>query len=136
MDYYRDIVFVFKQKTAYEMRISDWSSDVCSSDLGRCLYRVEELIGARHGQGSEEEQQGSPKTEEGSEEDHRRQALHQGRAGQGLMAEHFVRHRPPCTSEDVAKLPSLEGTGLPTTRIAKAPNRTAASQQRRAKNHA
>src|SRR3546814_1015741 len=26
--------FFFKQKTAYEMRISDWSSDVCSSDLG------------------------------------------------------------------------------------------------------
>src|SRR3546814_10303482 len=25
--------FIFKQKTAYEMRISDWSSDVCSSDL-------------------------------------------------------------------------------------------------------
>src|SRR3546814_9310025 len=28
-----DDVFFFKQKTAYEMRISDWSSDVCSSDL-------------------------------------------------------------------------------------------------------
>src|SRR3546814_2478910 len=27
------LFFVFKQKTAYEMRISDWSSDVCSSDL-------------------------------------------------------------------------------------------------------
>src|SRR3546814_6626190 len=27
----------FKQKTAYEMRISDWSSDVCSSDLGDVL---------------------------------------------------------------------------------------------------
>src|SRR3546814_5518162 len=27
--------FFFKQKTAYEMRISDWSSDVCSSDLTR-----------------------------------------------------------------------------------------------------
>src|SRR3546814_9948553 len=27
----------FKQKTAYEMRISDWSSDVCSSDLGEML---------------------------------------------------------------------------------------------------
>src|SRR3546814_17140080 len=27
--------FVFKQKTAYELRISDWSSDVCSSDLSR-----------------------------------------------------------------------------------------------------
>src|SRR3546814_16703750 len=28
------VFFFFKQKTAYEMRISDWSSDVCSSDLG------------------------------------------------------------------------------------------------------
>src|SRR3546814_3724917 len=31
------LFFFFKQKTAYEMRISDWSSDVCSSDL---LYRT------------------------------------------------------------------------------------------------
>src|SRR3546814_19319727 len=30
-------VFFFKQKTAYEMRISDWSSDVCSSDLPQLL---------------------------------------------------------------------------------------------------
>src|SRR3546814_1876791 len=30
-------VFFFKQKTAYEMRISDWSSDVCSSDLGQII---------------------------------------------------------------------------------------------------
>src|SRR3546814_4347266 len=29
------LFFFFKQKTAYEMRISDWSSDVCSSDLSR-----------------------------------------------------------------------------------------------------
>src|SRR3546814_2924345 len=29
------LVFVVKQKTAYDMRISDWSSDVCSSDLDR-----------------------------------------------------------------------------------------------------
>src|SRR3546814_7811990 len=29
--------FFFKQKTAYEMRISDWSSDVCSSDLPKSL---------------------------------------------------------------------------------------------------
>src|SRR3546814_7537049 len=27
-------IFFFRQKTAYDMRISDWSSDVCSSDLG------------------------------------------------------------------------------------------------------
>src|SRR3546814_5146675 len=31
------VVFFFKQKTAYELRISDWSSDVCSSDLCCCL---------------------------------------------------------------------------------------------------
>src|SRR3546814_13416792 len=30
------VVFFFKQKTAYELRISDWSSDVCSSDLIGC----------------------------------------------------------------------------------------------------
>src|SRR3546814_5844104 len=36
--------FFFKQKTAYEMRISDWSSDVCSSDLvGRPLELVSQL---------------------------------------------------------------------------------------------
>src|SRR3546814_10075505 len=35
------IVFVFfKQKTAYEMRISDWSSDVCSSDLLEINFRL------------------------------------------------------------------------------------------------
>src|SRR3546814_6046604 len=34
--------FLFKQKTAYEMRISDWSSDVCSSDLA---YSYDEEIG-------------------------------------------------------------------------------------------
>src|SRR3546814_1745752 len=32
--------FFFKQKTAYEMRISDWSSDVCSSDLAGRADRI------------------------------------------------------------------------------------------------
>src|SRR3546814_8576192 len=32
------VFFFFKQKTAYEMRISDWSSDVCSSDLSPHRY--------------------------------------------------------------------------------------------------
>src|SRR3546814_4271687 len=36
------VFFLFKQKTAYEMRISDWSSDVCSSDLVE-LFRSEAL---------------------------------------------------------------------------------------------
>src|SRR3546814_8139677 len=37
------VFFFFKQKTAYEMRISDWSSDVCSSDLQRIDDEVAEL---------------------------------------------------------------------------------------------
>src|SRR3546814_11039313 len=39
-------VFFFKQKTAYEMRISDWSSDVCSSDLRKGLLPMRNWIKA------------------------------------------------------------------------------------------
>src|SRR3546814_8831640 len=45
------VFFFFKQKTAYEMRISDWSSDVCSSDLqcrlGRTQHTQQRLDRAR-----------------------------------------------------------------------------------------
>src|SRR3546814_8181770 len=34
------MIFFFKQKTAYEMRISDWSSDVCSSDLSQPIRKT------------------------------------------------------------------------------------------------
>src|SRR3546814_5263388 len=45
--------FFFKQKTAYELRISDWSSDVCSSDLehvdrNRSIFIDADLIVPRH----------------------------------------------------------------------------------------
>src|SRR3546814_8844201 len=40
------LIFFFKQKTSYEMRISDWSSDVCSSDLATAL--AEELRDRRN----------------------------------------------------------------------------------------
>src|SRR3546814_7403374 len=40
-------VFFFKQKTAYEMRISDWSSDVCSSDLQTRGHG--DMVFGRHG---------------------------------------------------------------------------------------
>src|SRR3546814_1843173 len=36
--------FFFKQKTAYEMRISDWSSDVCSSDLNDGCPRLGDIL--------------------------------------------------------------------------------------------
>src|SRR3546814_18502836 len=48
------MLFFFKQKTAYEMRISDWSSDVCSSDLG--LHESDRRLAAM----SEIPQNGSP----------------------------------------------------------------------------
>src|SRR3546814_20759544 len=38
------VVFIIKQKTAYEMRISDWSSDVCSSDLGLATVDRRETV--------------------------------------------------------------------------------------------
>src|SRR3546814_3268170 len=49
------VFFCFKQKTAYEMRISDWSSDVCSSDLSLALVDQvacipDTLIKDEHGQ--------------------------------------------------------------------------------------
>src|SRR3546814_9294452 len=51
-DLYMDYVclcFFFKQKTAYEVRISDWSSDVCSSDLHRLPAGYRALwFGERH----------------------------------------------------------------------------------------
>src|SRR3546814_2874855 len=43
--------FFFKQKTAYEMRISDWSSDVCSSDLASGRHRQIRRPSARYASG-------------------------------------------------------------------------------------
>src|SRR3546814_9724920 len=38
------VFFFLKQKTAYEMRISDWSSDVCSSDLRKVTVAIQSLL--------------------------------------------------------------------------------------------
>src|SRR3546814_3468917 len=43
------LFFFFKQKTAYEMRISDWSSDVCSSDLFRSNQEKQLLVWNSYG---------------------------------------------------------------------------------------
>src|SRR3546814_7965643 len=50
-------VLFFKQKTAYEMRISDWSSDVCSSDLERAFQLC---AGTSHHQGYQLRGAGGP----------------------------------------------------------------------------
>src|SRR3546814_3274304 len=52
LNFLRLLFFFFKQKTAYELRISDWSSDVCSSDLrsgdGRAMPDADPVGSARH----------------------------------------------------------------------------------------
>src|SRR3546814_20832709 len=41
---FKFVFFFFMQKTAYEMRISDWSSDLCSSDLGLFEQEIDDLV--------------------------------------------------------------------------------------------
>src|SRR3546814_6321410 len=68
--------FFFKQKTAYEMRISDWSSDVCSSDLngrrrdrplGQCAQgRAFPLLTPLSGPGGTDDGRGAPRIRSGA----------------------------------------------------------------------
>src|SRR3546814_18372637 len=53
------IFFFFKQKTAYEMRISDWSSDVCSSDLDELRRRRHHRLGDAGAAGIEQVAEGA-----------------------------------------------------------------------------
>src|SRR3546814_3881746 len=71
------VVFFFKQKTAYEMRISDWSSDVCSSDLAAGAVLEAQDHGIDHRQHHQTEKRCADHAA-----DHRhRDALHGVRAG-------------------------------------------------------
>src|SRR3546814_4996027 len=49
------VFFFFKQKTAYEMRISDWSSDVCSSDLAALPHSLHRLCRGRRRGGRDDQ---------------------------------------------------------------------------------
>src|SRR3546814_4133262 len=71
-----ELVFFFKQKTAYEMRISDWSSDVCSSDLDspRFLAQLLNQVLAQSG------------------DDLNRQRVLDFGAGNGMMGEELARY--------------------------------------------
>src|SRR3546814_7635993 len=47
------MIFFFKHKTAYEIRISDWSSDVCSSDLAQLVGRDRGMVMVRLSSGEQ-----------------------------------------------------------------------------------
>src|SRR3546814_8478806 len=96
------VVFFFKQKTAYDMRISDWSSDVCSSDLSR--WR-----GSSMGAGcvaSRQGRKGDAKKEAGRQE----RGCKKGAAGTPPALSRLPRPRSPCRAGSATgRAPCREG---------------------------
>src|SRR3546814_3135734 len=86
------LFFFFKQKTAYEMRISDWSSDVCSSDLQEAG-----VIGdQRHQQGADEAAADRAEPADDDDDEDQHVDLHAHVGGQRLAVEgpeHAAEHR-------------------------------------------
>src|SRR3546814_10003232 len=92
---YYFLFFFFKQKTAYEMRISDWSSDVCSSDLtARELQHLEHLPRrARDRRGAAVEAGGERRDRVGGIDDPDRQAVMGEGQGERLADEAATRNQ-------------------------------------------
>src|SRR3546814_4310707 len=78
--------FFFKQKTAYEMRISDWSSDVCSSDLVDAALQFLELDAARQ----QDQERGSEGRSEDVDAEHGVGQHHQANDAEGRSEERRV----------------------------------------------
>src|SRR3546814_6724453 len=79
-------IFFFKQKTAYELRISDWSSDVCSSDLPRDILAQQRIGDAGQRDGRENRADGAARDFEDREHQPRRQ--HDVERGGGRQVVH------------------------------------------------
>src|SRR3546814_4278859 len=71
------VFFFFKQKTAYEMRISDWSSDVCSSDLILTAWRGFRQSFGDHAQMADRHAFGEQALQHAREDIERQQLRHQ-----------------------------------------------------------
>src|SRR3546814_6438754 len=84
------VMFFFKQKTAYEMRISDWSSDVCSSDLGGRRRRLRHVH--LHGVGLDRD----------GDDQHHQQHQHHVDQRRGVDVDHHFR-----SEEHTSELQSL-----------------------------
>src|SRR3546814_3092820 len=94
-------IFFFKQKTAYELRISDWSSDVCSSDL-----HAPAIVDRRAGTGRRRPQ-GGPRV--GGDRTYRR---HHRRSRAGAGSSVSIEPRSDWTRDEIAALFELPFTEL------------------------
>src|SRR3546814_16241215 len=91
-------LFFFKQKTAYEMRISDWSSDVCSSDLLEIEIIVDDLGSERRAQPPDADWRGV-----GAGAAHRSRTMKMT----AIIASNMMRMKIAWTTEDVRCRPRL-----------------------------
>src|SRR3546814_11698572 len=100
-------IFFFKQKTAYEMRISDWSSDVCSSDLpcrrGRRRWHVRRNLAPASAAGSRKAvgSRGARAAPKDAKHRPERREMHRGGRYKYRLARSACRrlpaaHLPPC----------------------------------------
>src|SRR3546814_4860010 len=113
----RFFFFFFKQKTAYEMRISDWSSDVCSSDL-QCRGDGDDQVGLQadqRGDGADAQDIGEQLAAETGEA---RRQVHHGAA------------RPQIDGEDQAADTVIGDHGIGAAGNAELRQRTPAEDQR------
>src|SRR3546814_17466182 len=113
-----EYIFFFKQKTAYEMRISDWSSDVCSSDLDGRHDRERSAAGRAQASAA-----GIPAGR------HDQHPVHRGRRVQRARKDH---RRPPAGQVDRLRRACRRPRRTPQRRSAQA-NRTRGSAEVRAR---
>src|SRR3546814_2535210 len=122
-------VFFFKQKTAYEMRISDWRSDVCSSDLAagrQPRHRRDDDRGDGGGPGRQPDAQPLRQRDDGDDADRpasdrrpgirQRQDARRLRPGAGAVHRHAAaQHRGPAGREEISRgLRIMTAERLPT----------------------
>src|SRR3546814_5814835 len=110
------VFFFFKQKTAYEMRISDWSSDVCSSDLARARVDLPRAHAAPR-------RRARHRPDEPQERHAARDRLHRlDRGARGRHHRHFggrsrAPHRPPTCRRPEEPTPQLQPPMPPSSAV-------------------
>src|SRR3546814_2937051 len=100
-------IFFFKQKTAYEMRISDWSSDVCSSDLTAAAGHVQHVALAEKLLGALLAEDGAAVDPRGDLKADARREVRLDRAGDDVDRGALRRHDEVRSEEHTSELQSL-----------------------------